>query len=435
MNPLTGARRLSAVTIHAAASAQLHGRAPTTGARLYHARPSFGDAEMMSPEQMVNDFIRKEDLSAAAAALKFTYRDISTDRNKWMDAAVRLNALSGESTVRDMTGEQVLALMLTLLKAGRACGANPDSAEFAVLSLNLHVLGRLSFPDSDRARIGQFARATADALRMHFPSRGIDFVDMPVKERQKALTGFTNQLLQTAFDLGIGPRAQDMNSLQEITFSDDVPLGAGGFGVDPESFRPRLLLGGELLSSDLKGTLTAHAQRTGQAGPDQVADFLLVQHVTTIAHELVHASQYSALSGPADPEQFPEVQANKFSLATERFIDTRKPEYQNPDDQFIFYSHELKAWATTFMGCAAIAQSPHLEPGLREAARELVSTPRNSRMADELIGLEPRGFARIKEGMSSVSLKSQPRVDKPKEHLDATLDRLKAELEKVAPSP
>lgn len=437
MNPLQGARRLSAVTFHAAAKAQtmLHGLAPT-GVRFYQTRPTFTNPEMLAPEKMVNDFVRKQDLSAAAATLKFNYRDISTDKDKWMDAVEKVNALSGESPLRDMTGEQVLALLFTLLKAGHACGANINSAEFAVLPLNLHALGQLSFPSSDKGALGRFARATVDALTMHLPSRGIDFVDMPSQERRKALNGFAAQILLAAFDLGIGPRAEDMDKLREITFSDDVHLGAGGFSVDRESSKPRLLLGGELLSSDLNDTLTAFAQRSGQAGPDQIANYLLVQHVTTIAHELVHASQYSALSGvPADREQFLQLQANKFSLATEQFVDGRGPQYQNPDDQFIFHLHEMKAWYTTFMSSAAVSQSPRLEPGLREAARELVSTPRNSRMADELMGHEPRGFAKIKEGMSGHAITSQPRVDRPKEHIDTTMARLEEELNKAAPAP
>jgi hypothetical protein len=169
--------------------------------------------------------------------------------------------------------------------------------------------------------------------------------------------------------------------------------------------------------------------------PAQFADYLLVQHATTIAHEIgVHAGQYSDLSrAPADEEQFARLQANKFSFATEELVMGRGAQHQDPQNQFIFFLHEMAPWYVTGMGCAAISQSPRMDPGVREAARALISTPRNSRMMDELQGIEPRGFATLTERFGSVILTSLPRVDKPQEYLRATADRLVAELDKVAP--
>lgn len=433
MNPLSGARRLS-VYFHAAEKAQsLGGRALPMGARFYQSRPSLSEASAHPPQKVVMDFLRKQDLSKVAAALRFTYQGISTDRDKWMDAVTEVNALSAESPLRDMTGEQALALLLSLSNAGHACGADMNSPEFAVLSLNLHALSQLGFPASDKSKLGQFARSSLDAIAIHLPSCGSDFVTMSPEDRRASMSGYTRQMLTNACELGIGPGQQDRGALAQVTFDPDIPLGAGGFGVDRFSQQPVLLLSDLLLSSDLSRTVEERASANGIA-PAQYANFLLVQHLATIGHELVHAGQYSALSGaPADPEQFSKHQVNRFSLATEELVMGRNPQYQDPENQFIFFPHEMPAWYTTGMGCAAISQSSQMDKGMQQEARALISTPRDSRMMDELLGVEPRGFATLTDRYGALILTSQPRVDKPEEYLLATPARLEAELDKVAP--
>lgn len=433
MNPLTGARRLSAVTFHTVEKGQSHAfRAPPLGARFYQSRPSLSEASVQAPPKMVNDFLKKHELSHIAASFGFTYPGISSNRDTWMAAVMEVNASSVKPPLCEMTGEQALALLLTLSKAGHACGADMDSPEFAVLSLNLHALGQLSFPASDRSKLGQFARSSLQALAIHMPSCGMDFVNMPPQDRRMALNGFTRQMLTNAFELGTGPREEDMGALSGITFDPQVNLGAGGFGVN-RSAQPELLLSERLLSNDLSRTVEDIASDNAMS-PAQFANRLLVQHVTTIEHELVHASQYSALSGnPEDPGQFARLQANRYSFATEELVMGRSPQYQDPENQFIFYLHEMSAWYTTGMGCAAISQSPKMDEGMRQEARALISNSRNSRMMDELLGHERRGFATLEEEFGSVKLTSQRRVDKPEEYLRATPARLEAELDKVAP--
>lgn len=434
MNSLTGARRLSSVTFHVAETAQSVPRGRPMGARFYQTRPSFGSAGMARPEKMVDDFLRKQDLKAIADSLKLNYQKVSANKVAWLDAVKQVNDLSTESPLSDMSGEEALALLLTLLKAGRACGANLDSAEFAVLTLNLHALGQLSLPQDDRGKLGQFARATEEALRCRLPSRGMGFIDMSAETREESMNKFAMDVLQSAFELGIGPRQEDMGALRGITFDWGIELGAGGFGVDLHSSQPSLLLSRELLSDDLINTLTAHAKNTGQALA-QIADKLLVQHAATIAHEIIHAGQYSALSGqPADDKQFLRLQANKFSLAVEELVMGSKPQYQNPECQFVFYPHEMPSWYATFMVYAAICEPLRMEPGLQGAARELVSEPGNSRKADELMNIEPRAVAKLETNEDGVTLKSQARVDKPRKHLDETAARLVTELGKVAPA-
>lgn len=367
----------------------------------------------------------------------FNYAQIQSDPSKWAGFVKNINAelRNPESPFCKMSGEEALALLMTLEEAGHACEADLPGREFAELVLNLPQLAQLTFTAQDKLQIGALARSVVDAAADIMPANGMDFINMAPDDRKLLLRGLMDKSLACLEGAGLGLAESDQAALRAIDFSSEVTgLFSGGFTVIPgyqldDEAEGSLMLSPSLLlpSAELTGILENIASHTSQSTGD-VANQLIVNLISTVAHELYHASQYSQISGPDINEhsEFFRAQANQFSLAVERQHNL----YPQPaGKKFVLFHHEQGAWYTTHMIRAAIAGSPRMDKGLQDAAEVMAIEPRDFAMLEVLVGNKPPAVAIVEHGQVS----SAENVGTPQDVMRATPTLGRDELNKVAP--
>ncbi len=357
--------------------------------------------------------LRAQDLSSVQQVLKFSYKDISSNPDKWMACVQELNARSHDRPLSELDGPQGVALLTTLLKAGHSCQADLESPQFAMLPINLLALGKASFRASDRHLIAELAKSAIETACATLPSSGSDFVSLSGQEREASLNSAMRNLLAHASRIGLGPREQDKDALTSIIFTGHE-LEAGAFGVDDKS--ASLFLAEDLVGDSLRGLLDRDHKALGLSSPSAYADRLLTRTIATMAHELYHAFQYSQLDADtfaSDPEFFG-AQSNKLSMSAEKFI-FQNDQYmgvQDPDKEFLLFPHERGSWYTTCMVLAAMSGSPRMPEGLRQAAAGMLAEPRVCNVAATLLGLkQPAKGTFEPDGSGQLTLSAPVRTD------------------------
>lgn len=329
----------------------------------------------------------------------FTYQQISSDFSKWDDFVSNINAelQKADSPFRAMSGEEALALLINLEAAADACRADLHGTKFAALVLNLPQLAQLSFTAQDKLQIGALARLVVDAAADIMPPNGMGFVSMSGEERNELLQALMDRSLACLSEVGLGLAEADQKALRNIDFSTTVTsLFGGGFTVvgdeqDADAEGSLMLSPGLLLpTSELTEKLEELASASGLSKGD-MANQLMVTLISTITHELVHASQYSQISGP-DIDKYSEylrAQTNLFSLAVEKEHISAQPEGK----KFVLFHHEQAAWYATQMVRAAVADSPKMDEGMKNAADFMQTELRDFVMLEVLLGITPPAFA------------------------------------------
>jgi hypothetical protein len=372
---------------------------------------------------------------AADTTKTFKYEQIQSDERKWSEfvSNINLELLKPDSPFCTMPAEDALALLLTLEAAGNKCGANLNGREFAALVLNLPQLAQLSFTPQDKLQIGAFARAVVDAAAGIMPANGMDFVNMPEEDRRSLLRALVDKSLRCLEAAGLGLADGDEQAFRSVDLTDvETSLFGGGLRIirgDRQGDEAEVMLSPHLLlpTKELTERLEELAGKSG-GSTGEMANRLMVSLISTVAHELYHASQYSQISGPDIDKhsEYLRAQTNKFSLAVER---QHSKLSQDPAKRFVLFHHEQGAWYTSHMVRAAIAESSHVDRGLRDAADAMLADPRDFLMLEVLVGKKPPAFAIVEFG----GISSAESGDKLEDIMRATAALGRAELNRVAP--
>jgi hypothetical protein len=391
--PTTAGRRASILTTTLHMPVQ-----PAGGDASACAAPAFSrsfvsvrlnDPSLRRRTDSYNKFMQsqRESLASVEKLLKLPFETLNNtpDRKAWMAVVRHINsrAKAPTSHLHKLSGDAALALMLKLLEVGERCGANLLSPDFAALSYNLHGLGTLTFDESDKAVSAAYSDCVVEAFTTHMGPTGRAFAALSAHERPTQVNRFMAHLARDAHRLGMGLREEDMLELtdRQITFVDELTIGGGAFAVTPDG-TPLLALSGALTRDAAELRLIIDER-------GNTADTELLNVVVAIAHELVHACQFSSFSSPdADSRQFARRLTNMLSVGSAHVMEGAKQANQNIKTPKLF-PPEFLAYHVTIQVLRAFCESPKVEPGLREAAGRLLHGRIVQRVADQMNGAEP----------------------------------------------
>jgi hypothetical protein len=388
------ASRLGYASLQAAQSSLEHASAPHgtrsfTSHRLWDFWPSVRhDAELTRLMES-----QREAVKAAEKLLGYAL-DTIPNAYAWREEVRRIDSLVKQeaSPLQKLSGEASLAFLLKLFQAGRERDAlefSADFAQFAVLPFNFHRLSDLTFTESEKAKVDQFALRVVNTFTDTMPSCGNTFVDAPAASRVDMLNRFMARVADDALrsDLGLSPNEMLMLQGMPIRFRDGLPLGAGEFGIDFGD-APVLTLSRALVSDSADLWCRISEENSS-------SDVVLLKAAETIAHEMVHACQCSwLLEKPADMQEFMHHMGLVLSIGAQSALKSHRhqPSALSP--------HEMTAWYASMKVCDAFHRSSHIDRFMREAAGKLMDQPELAQRFAQVRGDEPRGFVTLDEAVS-----------------------------------